>query len=102
MFPFIEFFLKRIPLNVHRQKTIGNYIVDFYIAKKKVAIEIDGIQHEIVGWKEYDEERDKYLECQGIKVLRYSNRSINDNFGDVCQDILENIGLSFDDLNEVR
>ena len=38
-------FLKRLPYTVNRQKVIGNYIVDFYIAEKRTVIEIDGIQH---------------------------------------------------------
>jgi len=29
-------FLKQLSLNVHRQKIIGKYIVDFYIASKKL------------------------------------------------------------------
>ena len=37
--------LKRLPLNVRRQHNIENYILDFYIAEKKIAIEIDGVQH---------------------------------------------------------
>ena len=38
-------FLKKLPFNVRRQHNIENYIVDFYIAEKKLVIEIDGIQH---------------------------------------------------------
>ena len=38
-------FLKRLPIKAHRQYTIGNYIVDFYIPQKHLVIEIDGIQH---------------------------------------------------------
>lgn len=37
-------FLKKLPLTVNRQKNIGNYIVDFFIASKRIVIEIDGIQ----------------------------------------------------------
>ena len=40
-------FLKRLPFNVRRQHNIENYIVDFYIAKKKIVIKIDGIQHSV-------------------------------------------------------
>ena len=28
-------FLKDLPIMVHRQKVIGSYIVDFYVAEKK-------------------------------------------------------------------
>ena len=35
-------FLKKLPVTVHRQKVLGNYIADFYIASKKFVIEPDG------------------------------------------------------------
>ena len=38
-------FLKQLPITVHRQKPLGNYIVDFYIASAKLVIELDGSQH---------------------------------------------------------
>jgi len=38
-------FLSKLPIKVRRQKMIGNYILDFYCAKAKTAIEIDGSQH---------------------------------------------------------
>ncbi|MBQ2135250.1 MAG: DUF559 domain-containing protein, partial [Clostridia bacterium] len=38
-------FLKKLPLTVNRQKNIGNYIVDFFIAQKRIVIEIDGAGH---------------------------------------------------------
>lgn len=37
--------LKQLPVTVHRQKVIGSYIVDFYIASVKIVIELDGSQH---------------------------------------------------------
>ena len=33
-------FLKLLPITVNRQKTIGSYIVDFYIHSKKLVIEL--------------------------------------------------------------
>lgn len=38
-------FLKGLPVTIHRQKVIGNYIVDFYCASSNLVIEIDGSQH---------------------------------------------------------
>ena len=35
-------FLKNLPQTVHRQKMIGNFIVDFYIPSCKLVIELDG------------------------------------------------------------
>ncbi len=40
-------FLKKLPCTVNRQKNIGDFIVDFYIASKNVVIEIDGRQHDM-------------------------------------------------------
>ena len=69
-------FLRRLPFNVRRQHNIENYIVDFYIAEKKIVIELDGIQHTSPEHKESDKERDKFLASWKINVLRYSNESI--------------------------
>ena len=38
-------FLKYLPITVNRQKIVSNYILDFFIASKKLAIELDGSQH---------------------------------------------------------
>ena len=91
-------FLKRLPMTAHRQYNIGNYIVDFYIPKKQLVIEIDGIQHLTEEHKEKDQARDKFLEGQGLSVLRFPNGSIRKNFADVCQVILNHIEVQFEDL----
>jgi len=51
-------------VSFRRQHAIGNYIVDFVSIKKKLIIELDGSQH--LEQSEYDEERTRYLELQGI------------------------------------
>jgi very-short-patch-repair endonuclease len=91
-------FLKRLPLNVRRQHNIENYIVDFYIAERKVVIEVDGRQHKLPEHKEADAKRDAELASWDITVLRYSNESVRNNFGAVTSDILKNLGLNYLDL----
>lgn len=86
-------FLRLLPLTINRQKVIGNYIVDFYCAAKKVVIELDGSQHYEGKVKENDILRDNYLINQGYKILRYSNRDVNQNFNAVCRDILYHLKL---------
>ena len=86
-------FLKRLPVTVHRQKTLGTYIVDFYIASAKVVIELDGSQHYEKPHQARDEQRDAYMESIGCKVLRYSNADVNYRFEGVCEDILFHISL---------
>lgn len=84
-------FLKNLPVTIHRQKIIGNYIVDFYCASAKIVIELDGSQHyEDKGIKK-DIIRDEYLKENGITVLRYSNLDVDKNFKGVCEDILKYI-----------
>ena len=87
-------FLKTLPITVNRQKVIGNYIVDFYIASSKIVIELDGSQHYEEKGVENDTKRDEYLNSLGINVLRYSNLDVNQKFESVCQDILHNLDTS--------
>ena len=84
-------FLKKLSITINRQKVIGKYIVDFYIASHKIAIELDGSQHYDDKNIVYDLDRSRYLQNEGIKVLRYTNLDINRNFEGVCQDILMNL-----------
>ena len=93
-------FLKKLPFTVNRQKNIGNFIVDFYIASKNIVIEIDGRQHDMLEHNEKDSERDFELSKLGVRVLRYTNKSINKNFIDVCDDILAHLGLTWNDLKQ--
>ena len=83
-------------MTVNRQKTIGNYIVDFCCSKAKIIIELDGSQHYEDKGRLADSARDEYLKAEGFKVLRYSNADINLHFGEVCEDILHNISASSD------
>ena len=92
-----------LPIRAHRQKNIGNYIVDFYVPKNKVVIEADGLQHNEPHHRAKDIERDKYLNGFGITVLRYSNEDINDHFGWVARDILRHLNLySKETIEEMR
>ena len=87
-------FLKTLPIMVHRQKVIGKYIVDFYVASAKVVIELDGSQHYDLVGQQADEMRDAYLNALGITVLRYSNADINQRFSSVCEDIWNRLTIS--------
>jgi len=87
-------FLKTLPITVNRQKVIGNYIVDFYIASAKIVIELDGSQHYEEKGIENDAKRDELLNSLGVKVLRYSNLDVNQRFESVCEDILNNLDTS--------
>ena len=87
-------FLKLLPVMVHRQKVIGSYIVDFYIAEAKLVIELDGSQHYENQGLAADTVRNHYLKSIGLTVLRYSNLDVNRNFSGVCQDILNHLPVN--------
>ena len=87
-------FLKTLPVMVHRQKVIGNYIVDFYIAEAGLVIELDGTQHFQTEGKQTDAVRDAYLCSLGLTVVRYANSDVNRNFAGVCEDIWNRLKLS--------
>ena len=80
-------YLKDFPVMVHRQKVMGSYIVDFYIASAKLVIELDGSQHYEPEHQQKDNDRDAWLQKQGIDVLRIPNNEINCNFRGVCEEI---------------
>ena len=86
-------FLKLLPVTVNRQKVIGPYIVDFYCASAKLAIELDGSQHFEDEGSEADRDRDLALSQRGITVVRYSNHEVNRNFEGVCEDLLRRLNL---------
>ena len=85
--------LSLLPVRAHRQKNIGNYIVDFYISTYKLAVELDGSQHKTSDGIEYDKIRDAYLNSLGISVVRYDNSLINHSFDVVVKDIIRRLGL---------
>ena len=87
-------FLRTLPVTINRQKVIGQYIVDFYCAKAKIVIELDGSQHRHEAGMLADMKRDEYLRDLGITVLRYSNDSIHNNFNNVCADIAQHLEIS--------
>ena len=86
-------FLKNLPFTVNRQKAIGSYILDFFIAEKRIAIEIDGTQHGKPEHRQKNLQRDAELGQLGIRVLRYSNMDINQHFNDVCADLCKHLNL---------
>jgi very-short-patch-repair endonuclease len=63
-------------LQFYRQKVIGQYVVDFYCPKARLAIELDGGQHYEEAGREKDAIRDKALKGLGLTVLRFSDREV--------------------------
>jgi very-short-patch-repair endonuclease len=75
-------------LKFRRQEPIGNYIVDFISFENHVIVELDGSQH--LERKVEDDERTRWLEDQGFKVLRFWNNDVLKNIEGVLILIREN------------
>ena len=84
-------YLSKHRFHWQRQRVISGFIVDFYCHAAKLVIEIDGKQHYTEQGIAYDMERTQVLQEYGLKVLRYTNQQLEDNFQEVCWDIERNL-----------
>ena len=87
-------FLSKYEIRFQRQKAIDDFIADFYCHKAKLVIEIDGSQHFSSKGIEEDEFRTRILEGYDLKVIRFTNRQVNNNFVGVCKYIDEVVRAS--------
>ena len=78
-------FLRNYPVRFQRQKAIGNYIADFYCAKARLVIELDGGGHYTLEQAEKDERRTNDLNAMNLTVVRICNLDIDRNFCGVCE-----------------
>jgi very-short-patch-repair endonuclease len=74
-------------IDFDRQKVIGNYIVDFYVKRLRLIIEIDGSSH--IGKEVYDRKRQNYLESLGLRVYRISTGDIKYRLGFALKELEE-------------
>ena len=74
-------------LNFRRQHPIGSYILDFYCPAILLAIELDGGQHNFERQKRADDRRTRWLEANGIKLIRFWNNEVTSNFPGVLEEI---------------
>ena len=78
-------FLRNYPIRFQRQKCIGDYIADFYCAKARIVIELDGSQHYNAKNTIEDLKRTNALKEMNLKVIRIPNNQIDDSFYEVCE-----------------
>lgn len=59
-----------------RQYSFGPYILDFYCPEKKLAVELDGGQHNQPEGRDFDLVRTDYLNTHGVEVVRFWNNEV--------------------------
>ena len=77
-------YLRNYPVKFYRQRVIENYIADFYCAKAKIVIELDGSQHYNSEGYLKDKIRTERLENYDLTVIRIPNNEIDKNLKGVC------------------
>ena len=77
-------YLRYYPVKIYKQRIIDNFIVDFYCAKAKLVIELDGSQHFTPDGKHHDSLRTDVIEKYKLKVIRFSNNDVDRKFNGVC------------------
>lgn len=70
-----------------RQHSVGKFIVDFYCAPLRLAVELDGKHHFTPEGLAYDAKRTEYLESLNILVLRFENVRVIEDCGRVVEEI---------------
>jgi len=75
-------------INFRKQHSIGDYFLDFYVARLKLAIEIDGISHDMGDRPQWDETREAYLRGEGIEVLRIPATDVLKSPEDVAESLV--------------
>ncbi len=77
----------QLGVKFRRQHGIGYYILDFYCPSRQLAIELDGSPHDTEQGYTKDQERARYLESKGIKVIRFQNGDVIKNLEGVLAEI---------------
>ena len=77
---------RKVGVKFRRQYPIGNYIVDFVSFEARLVVEVDGGQH---AESESDKVRDRWMESQGFKILRFWNNEVLGNIEGVL-DVIGN------------
>ena len=81
-----------IEAKFRRQAPIGSYFVDFVSRSARLIIELDGGHHAFQ--QDYDDERTRFLQREGYRVMRFWNRDVAENLDGVFRAIEDALALS--------
>ncbi|MFA6160827.1 MAG: endonuclease domain-containing protein [Patescibacteria group bacterium] len=72
--------LQGIKPQFYRQRIIDHYIADFYCPELKLVIEVDGDSHLSEMGIGNDSVRTSVLEGYGLRIIRFTNKEVTENF----------------------
>ena len=81
----------KLGYDFHRQKSVGNYIADFYCHDLHLVIEVDGITHDDISVQIKDAKKEEYLLGKNISILRFTDEEVFFEIGKVINQIQEYI-----------
>jgi very-short-patch-repair endonuclease len=70
-----------------RQHPIGDYVLDFYRARARLAVEVDRIGHDLGDRPQRDLRRDAWLRAQGVSVMHIPASQVMRAIDEVCDAI---------------
>lgn len=93
---------KQIKYKFRRQFNIDNYVVDFYCHELKLIIEIDGYSHYNEEQYNKDKERQKYLEQNKFKMVRYTEKEVVSGLDKIVRDIYNQCKIRKEELGKKK
>lgn len=81
-------------VHFRRQHPVGAYVLDFYCAEARLAVEVDGFGHTMGRQPERDERRDAWLKTQGVTVWRIPATEVLRDSDEVADRILRTVASS--------
>ena len=92
-------YLRTFRPKFQRQKVLLDFIADFYCAKAKLVVEIDGSQHFTEEGELHDADRTEIIETLGVKVIRFTNIEIDKHLESVCEEIERTVNERIKELS---
>ena len=84
---------KKLGYRFLRQYGVGQYVIDFYSPRLKLAVEVDGVTHLTKEELEYDEKRQFEIEQVGIQFIRFTNLEVYYDIENVIEKLTDRIKI---------
>ena len=80
-------------MKFRRQHPLGPYVLDFYYAAARIAIEADGAVHDDPRQMAHDARRNTWIAAQGVRIIRIKAADILADLDAVGRHIIDRCAL---------